>query len=89
MIDFLIPQQLDQDPNDFRTVELVTGRSSGVVAEIVENPEVSWGKDELDAVFDRLYFGWSGCISRCRIRLPHLFSPAKDVIPASGERIFA
>jgi hypothetical protein len=89
IIDFPVPQQLNQDPNDLRAVELVTGYSPGVIAEIVENPEVPWGKDELDAVFDRLRFGRSDCICRRRIRLPYLFSPAKDIIPASGERILA
>jgi hypothetical protein len=89
MIDFLFPQQLDQDSNDLRTVELVTSPSPGVITEIVENSKVPRGKDKLDTVFDRLRFDRSGHVCRCQIRLLYLFGPAKDVISASGERILA
>jgi len=58
-----------------------------VIAEIVEDPEVPWGKDELDTVFDRLRFGGSGCVLRCRIWLLHVLGPAEDVISVSGEWI--
>jgi hypothetical protein len=57
-----------------------------VIAEIVENPEVSRGKDELDAVFDRLRFD-RAVASPGVDPTAALFGPAKDVIPASGERI--
>ena len=62
MIDFLVSQQFDQNSDDLRTVELVTSPPPGVITEIVENPEVPRGKDKLDTVFDRLRFGWSGCV---------------------------
>src|ERR671915_523772 len=84
-IDFPIPEHLDQDPDDLRPVELVTRHPPSVIAQVVEGPEVPWGEDELDAVLDCLSLGRSGCICRCRIRLPHLLGPAEDVIPASRE----
>jgi hypothetical protein len=62
-----------------------------VIAKIVENPEVPWGKDKLDTVFDGLHFGGiggSGCVLGCRIWRLHVLGPTEDVIPASGERIF-
>jgi hypothetical protein len=37
VINFSLPQQLDQHPNDLRAVELVTSRSPGVVAKIVKD----------------------------------------------------
>jgi hypothetical protein len=58
-----------------------------VIAEIVENPEVPWGEDELDTVFDRLCFGGSDRVLWCRIWLLHVLGPAEDVIPASSEWI--
>jgi hypothetical protein len=60
-----------------------------VIAEIVENPEVPWGEDELDAVFNRLCLGLRDGLVGYRIRLPHVLGPAEDIIPASGEWILA
>jgi hypothetical protein len=60
-----------------------------VIAEIVEDPEVPWGKDELDAVFDRLHFGLRDGSLACWIRLCHVLGPAEDIIPASGEWVLA
>jgi hypothetical protein len=88
IIDVPVPQQLDQYPGDLGPVKLITGRPSGVIAKIVENPEVPWGKDELDTVFDRLHFGGSSRVLGCRIWLLHVLGPTEDVIPASGEWIF-
>src|SRR5687768_14064158 len=89
VLDFPTPQHFDQHPNNLGPVELVTRHPPGVIAQVVEDPEVPWGEDELDAVLDRLRFGRSGRICRWQIGLPHLLGPAEDVIPASGERIFA
>jgi hypothetical protein len=89
VLHFPTAQDLNQDPDDFGSVELIPRRSSGVIAEIVEDPKVPWGEDKLNAVFNRLCLGLRDGFIGCRIRLPHLFGPAKDVIPVPGERIFA
>jgi hypothetical protein len=89
VVNFSLPQQLDQHPNDLRAVEFVTSCSPGVVAQIVKDPEMPWGEDELDAVLDCLRFGLRDGFLMYRIRLPYLLGPTEDVIPASGERILA
>jgi hypothetical protein len=86
---FPVSQQLDQYPDDLGPVELVTSHSPCVIAQVIKESKVPWGEDELDAVFDRLRFGRSRRVLGCRLRLLHFLSPAKDVIPASGERILA
>jgi hypothetical protein len=83
-----IPQQLDQYPDDLRPVELITGRTPGVIAQVVEEPKVPWGKNELDAVFDRLCFGGRDCVLGSRIWLLPVLGPTEGVIPASGKWIF-
>jgi len=60
-----------------------------VIAEIIEDPEVPWGEDELDAVFNRLCLGLRDGFIGYGIRLPHIVGPAEDIIAASGERILA
>jgi hypothetical protein len=58
-----------------------------VVTQVVEDPKVPWREDELDAILDRLRFSLSNNLLTCGSRLPHILGPAKDIIPASGERI--
>jgi hypothetical protein len=60
-----------------------------VIAEIVEDLQMPWGKDELDTVFDRLRFGLRDNLLVCWIWLPRVLGPAEDVIPASSEWILA
>jgi hypothetical protein len=59
-----------------------------VVAQVIEDLEVPWREDELDAVLDRLRFNWSRRILGCRIQLLHVLSLTEDVIPAPGKWIF-
>jgi hypothetical protein len=61
---FPISQHLDQDTHNLGSVELIPRHSSSVIAQVVEDPEVPWREDELDAIFDRLCFTGSGCIYR-------------------------
>jgi hypothetical protein len=89
VINGFVLELLDYHPNDLGPVELVAGRSAGVIAQVVEKPEMPWGEHELDAVFGRLRFGLRDGPLTCCLWLLHLLGPAEDIIPASGERILA
>jgi hypothetical protein len=58
-----------------------------VIAKVIEEPEVPWGEDELDAVFDRLSLNRYGGVFADRIRLWRVVGFTEDAISASGERI--
>src|SRR5690554_3212201 len=89
VIDGLVLELLDHDPNNLRAVELVPRRAPCVIAEVIEEPKMSRGKDELDAIFDGLRLNRGGGILAHWVRLWRVIGLAEDAIPASGERVLA
>jgi hypothetical protein len=57
VINGFLLELFNNHPNDLRPVELIAGRPTSVIAQVIEQPKMPWGENKLDTVFDRLRFG--------------------------------